>query len=54
MLCYICAGNLDRLVECWMKSRKVDDKDPKALQDLVEVAMSLKSAVDNHGVKVNE
>ena len=24
MLCYICAGDLDKVVECWMKTRDTD------------------------------
>jgi protein transport protein SEC31 len=45
MLCYICAGDLEKLVECWMSNRDTESG-PKALQDLVEVVMSLKASVE--------
>ena len=45
MLCYICAGNLEKVVDCWMSTRDVDSGS-KALQDLVEVVMSLKYSVE--------
>lgn len=48
LLCFICARNLDQVVSCWMDTRtsKNDDNDPNALQDLVEVVMTLKSAAE--------
>ncbi len=69
LVCYICAGDLERLVSAWLQHRDVDSG-PKvkkkynvyflvsnihgaemghplqALQDLVEVVMSLKAAVE--------
>uniref|UniRef100_T1JFC4 Protein transport protein Sec31A n=1 Tax=Strigamia maritima TaxID=126957 RepID=T1JFC4_STRMM len=48
MLCYICAGNVEKLADSWVKS--VDDsKSPKALQDLVELTMVLKHAIELQG-----
>ena len=75
MLCFICAGDLDRVVECWMKTRDTSSG-PKvsrhmrrilldldiisnfpirfqSLQDLVEVVMSLKSALERLYGSVN-
>ncbi|XP_043843257.1 protein transport protein Sec31B isoform X4 [Dromiciops gliroides] len=38
-LCYICSGNVERLVECWVKSHQMSS--PMALQDLMEKVMVL-------------
>ncbi|XP_051837179.1 protein transport protein Sec31B isoform X1 [Antechinus flavipes] len=38
-LCYICSGNVERLVECWVKIHQTSS--PMALQDLVEKVMVL-------------
>ena len=53
MICFICAGNLENVVQCWVGTRNSEDNktaanvgsDIKALQDLVEVVMLLKKAV---------
>ena len=45
LLCFICARNLDQVVKAWMETRGVDES-PEALQDLVEVVMTLKSAAE--------
>lgn len=45
LLCFICARNLDEVVSCWMETRN-DNEGPEALQDLVEVVMTLKSAAE--------
>ena len=41
VLCYIIAGNMDKLVECW---RRTDDGSTKSLQELVEQVMVLRQA----------
>ncbi|XP_027707584.1 protein transport protein Sec31B isoform X4 [Vombatus ursinus] len=38
-LCYICSGNVERLVECWAKIHQTSS--PMALQDLMEKVMVL-------------
>ncbi|XP_074090015.1 protein transport protein Sec31B isoform X2 [Macrotis lagotis] len=38
-LCYICSGNVERLVECWVKIHQTSS--PMALQDLIEKIMVL-------------
>ena len=56
MICFVCAGDLDRVVELWMSTRGVGEAKNEAdktrrLQDLVEVVMMLKNAVEmQHGV----
>eukprot|EP00095_Tigriopus_kingsejongensis_P008051 maker-scaffold201_size263271-snap-gene-1.32 protein:Tk08051 transcript:maker-scaffold201_size263271-snap-gene-1.32-mRNA-1 annotation:"hypothetical protein CAPTEDRAFT_20326" len=52
MLCYICAGDLDQVVECWMKTKDTGSG-PRALQDLVEVVMTLKNAIERIYGQVN-
>ncbi|XP_037548482.1 protein transport protein Sec31A [Nematolebias whitei] len=47
-LCYICAGNMEKLVSCW--SRTQDRHCPHSLQDLLEKVMVLSRAVEHtHG-----
>uniref|UniRef100_A0A6I8PDM9 Protein transport protein Sec31A n=1 Tax=Ornithorhynchus anatinus TaxID=9258 RepID=A0A6I8PDM9_ORNAN len=43
-LCYICSGNVERLVECWGKIHKASS--PVALQDLVEKVMVLSRSLE--------
>ncbi|KAJ4926533.1 hypothetical protein JOQ06_008706 [Pogonophryne albipinna] len=43
-LCYICAGNVEKLVSCWTKSQ--DGHCPLSLQDLVEKVVVLRRAVE--------
>jgi len=45
LLCFICASNLDKVVECWIETRDTTSG-PKSLQDLIEVVMSLKFAIE--------
>nr|XP_044998673.1 protein transport protein Sec31A isoform X5 [Jaculus jaculus] len=53
-LCYICAGNVEKLVACWTKAQ--DGSNPLSLQDLIEKvvilrrAVQLAQAVDAHTV----
>ncbi|XP_077594547.1 protein transport protein Sec31A isoform X1 [Stigmatopora nigra] len=43
-LCYICSGNLERLVECWAVHR--DCSSPLGLEDLVEKVMMLRKSIE--------
>ncbi|KAM5320702.1 protein transport protein Sec31B isoform 1-T1 [Glossophaga mutica] len=43
-LCYVCSGNVERLVECWAKSRQASS--PMALQDLMEKVMVLNKSLE--------
>jgi len=51
MLCYVCAADLNKLVAIWLRTKNADAS-PKALQDLVEVLMSLRCAAERLGVDV--
>ncbi|KAK2490086.1 hypothetical protein MC885_016875, partial [Smutsia gigantea] len=42
-LCYICAGNIEKLVACWTKAQ--DRTNPLSLQDLIEKVVILRKAV---------
>nr|XP_033818494.1 protein transport protein Sec31A isoform X2 [Geotrypetes seraphini] len=42
-LCYICAGNVEKLVSCWTKAQ--DRNNPLSLQDLIEKVVILRKAV---------
>ncbi|KAM9329298.1 protein transport protein Sec31A [Gastrophryne carolinensis] len=42
-LCYICAGNVDKLVACWTRAQ--DGTSPLSLQDLIEKVVILRKAV---------
>ncbi|RUS90571.1 hypothetical protein EGW08_001659 [Elysia chlorotica] len=44
-LCYVCSGNVEKLVENWVKNTE-DTTQPLALQDLVEKVMVLRKAVE--------
>ncbi|NWQ65079.1 SC31A protein, partial [Neopipo cinnamomea] len=51
-LCYICAGNVDKLVACWTKVQ--DGSSPLSLQDLIEKVVILRKAVQlTHAVDPN-
>ncbi|XP_063077508.1 protein transport protein Sec31A [Engraulis encrasicolus] len=43
-LCYICSGNIEKLVECWAQQR--DSTSPLALEDLVEKVMILRKSIE--------
>jgi len=45
MICYICSGNIEKLVSCWNKTIP-KDASPLMLQDLIEKVMILKKAVE--------
>ncbi|XP_058152386.1 protein transport protein Sec31A isoform X7 [Dasypus novemcinctus] len=42
-LCYICAGNVEKLVACWTKAQ--DGSNPLSLQDLIEKVIILRKAI---------
>lgn len=44
-LCYICSGNVEKMVENWFSTTKSNNS-PMALQDLVEKVMLLRKAVE--------
>ena len=46
LLCFICARNLDQVVQCWMDIKSAAPDSPESLQDLVEVVMTLKAAAE--------
>ncbi|XP_041107449.1 protein transport protein Sec31A isoform X7 [Polyodon spathula] len=51
-LCYICAGDVEKLVACWTKAQ--DGNSPLSLQDLVEKVVILRKAVEmTQGVSSN-
>uniref|UniRef100_A0A672YM55 Protein transport protein Sec31A n=1 Tax=Sphaeramia orbicularis TaxID=375764 RepID=A0A672YM55_9TELE len=43
-LCYICSGNIEKLVECWAVHR--DCSSPLGLEDLVEKVMMLRKSIE--------
>ncbi|XP_041124928.1 protein transport protein Sec31A-like isoform X2 [Polyodon spathula] len=43
-LCYICSGNTEKLVDCWVL--KNDTSSPLALEDLVETVMVLRKSIE--------
>uniref|UniRef100_A0A4W5PB74 Protein transport protein Sec31A n=1 Tax=Hucho hucho TaxID=62062 RepID=A0A4W5PB74_9TELE len=45
-LCYICAGNVEKLVSCWTRAQ--DSHCPLSLQDLVEKVVVLRKAVEQN------
>lgn len=52
MVCYICAGSLEKFVSCWLRTRE-DTSTPSTLQDLVEITMILQHALTTAGRPVN-
>lgn len=59
VLCYICAGNLEKLVDCWLHLKQLETGNPnlklttKDLQELVEVVMLLKKSLELRGNTVS-
>uniref|UniRef100_A0A3Q3EYU2 Protein transport protein Sec31A n=1 Tax=Labrus bergylta TaxID=56723 RepID=A0A3Q3EYU2_9LABR len=43
-LCYICSGNIEKLVECWASHK--DSSSPLGLEDLVEKVMMLRKSIE--------
>ncbi|XP_042223332.1 protein transport protein Sec31A-like isoform X3 [Homarus americanus] len=52
MICYVCAGSLEKFVSCWVKTRPETNK-PSDLQDLVEVIMGLQRSLAAAGRPTN-
>lgn len=55
ILCYICAGNIEKLVEIWPKPNYGGDANSKLsndLQELIEVVMLLQKAIELQGRNV--
>lgn len=52
MVCYICAGSLEKFVSCWLRTRE-DASTPSTLQDLVEITMILQHSLTAAGRPVN-
>lgn len=46
VLCYICAGNMEKVVDCWLR---VEDDSTASLQEMVEQIMVLRQAQHNWG-----
>lgn len=47
LLCYICAGNVERMIACWTKSADGGNPSPLVLQNLIEKMMVLKKSVES-------
>ncbi|KAH8233407.1 hypothetical protein KR026_007815 [Drosophila bipectinata] len=59
MLCYICAGSLDKLVSAWYQLKRLEQKNPgykpstTELQDLAELVMLMSKSLEQQGVAVD-
>lgn len=53
ILCYICAGNIERIVDAWSAIHGADSlEDSEKLQELVEVVVLLSKAMEHQGKQV--
>ncbi|XP_071534264.1 protein transport protein Sec31A-like isoform X12 [Panulirus ornatus] len=52
LICYVCAGSLEKFVSCWIKTRPETNK-PSELQDLVEIIMGLQRSLAATGRSAN-
>nr|XP_045605804.1 protein transport protein Sec31A-like isoform X2 [Procambarus clarkii] len=52
MICYVCAGSLEKFVSCWIKTRPKTNT-PNDLQDLVEIIMGLQRSLSTAGRQTN-
>lgn len=53
ILCYICAGNIERIVDAWSSVNGADAIDnSEKLQELVEIVVLLNKAMEHQGKKV--
>ncbi|XP_037789137.1 protein transport protein Sec31A-like isoform X11 [Penaeus monodon] len=52
MICYVCAGSLEKFVSCWSKMQP-NMSNPNELQDLVEIIMVLQRSLAAAGRPVN-
>jgi len=46
LICYICAGDVERMVACWCQAAIEQDHTPGQIQDLMEKIMILKKSVE--------
>ncbi|XP_061393011.1 protein transport protein Sec31A [Musca vetustissima] len=58
MLCYICAGNIDKLVNAWYKLKQLENQNANyklstsELQELAEVVMLMNKSLEEQGIAV--
>lgn len=58
MLCYICAGNIDKLVLAWYQLKQLENQNPKyklsteELQELAEIVMLMNKSLEEQGIAV--
>ncbi|XP_073848792.1 COPII coat complex component secretory 31 isoform X2 [Musca autumnalis] len=58
MLCYICAGNIDKLVTAWYKLKQLENQNANyklsttELQELAEVVMLMNKSLEEQGIAV--
>ncbi|XP_019891500.2 protein transport protein Sec31A isoform X3 [Musca domestica] len=58
MLCYICAGNIDKLVTAWYSLKQLENNNPNyklsttELQELAEVVMLMNKSLEEQGIAV--
>lgn len=53
ILCYICAGNIERIVDAWSSVHEADNTDDsEKLQELVEIVVLLSKAMERQGKNV--
>ncbi|XP_066928892.1 protein transport protein Sec31A-like isoform X2 [Clytia hemisphaerica] len=48
LICYVCAGDVERMVSCWTRSKTGKDASPLTLQSLIEKVMVLKKSTENN------
>lgn len=53
ILCYICAGNAERLAESWIAARGENVLTTKELQDLIEIVILFQKALELQGRNTN-
>ncbi|XP_017133259.1 protein transport protein Sec31A isoform X2 [Drosophila elegans] len=59
MLCYICAGSIDKLVTAWYQLKRLEQQNPgykpntTELQDLAEVVMLMCKSLEQQGISVD-
>ncbi|XP_068145426.1 protein transport protein Sec31A [Drosophila tropicalis] len=59
MLCYICAGSIDKLVSAWYQLKQLEQKNQgyklntQELQDLAEVVMLMSKSLEQQGIAVD-
>ncbi|XP_030387953.1 protein transport protein Sec31A isoform X2 [Scaptodrosophila lebanonensis] len=59
MLCYICAGSIDKLVNAWYQSKQLEQQNPNyklntsELQELAEVVMLMSKSLEQQGIAID-